>query len=513
MILPLILRNAGAMHRTLLALLAGTILAGCQMTGTPDTVEPVAVVAPPRPTVSPAEEAIGARENPRVVAEYGGVYSDPEVEVAIARVVSRLVANSDDPSRHYKVTILNSPVANAFALPGGYLYVTRGLIALTNNSSEVAAVISHEMAHVLLNHALERARVVDRVEIVERVAAEVLSDPGQSQTTRADSRLSLATFSRNQEIEADRMGITIAGRAGFDPFAASRFLDKLESYAAFRSALGKRDDAASFLASHPAALRAARSRAGRGAAVRRPRRRGRHAGDKYLDALDGMVYGDDPSEGFVRGREFLHPRLAIGFTVPPGFRLENSKEAVLAAAGEDTAMRFDGVTVDSDQAPAEYLASGWINGLVESSIRPTSINGLAAATAEAAAGDWVFRIAAVRVGGSMYRIIFADRANEAGIEKALNETLASFHRLTPTDIARLQPLRIDVVTVRPGETVASLAARMQGTERQLELFQLLNGLGPDDTVDAGPAGEARRGLARTVGKGASRAVAHAEWSR
>src|SRR3712207_1952016 len=124
------------MHRMFLALCAGALLGGCQLFGSvPESLEPVAVVAPRGP--NPAEEAIGARENARVVAEYGGVYSDPEVETAIARVVSRLVAASEDPSRHYKVTILNSPVANAFALPGGYLYVTRGLIRSEEHTSEL----------------------------------------------------------------------------------------------------------------------------------------------------------------------------------------------------------------------------------------------------------------------------------------------------------------------------------------------------------------------------------------
>lgn len=468
------------MHRIALVVLAGALVAGCQLTArVPERVEPVAVMAPRTP--SAAEEAIGARENPRVVAEYGGVYSDSAVEEAVARVVSRLVAASDDPSRTYKITILNSPVANAFALPGGYLYVTRGLIALTSNSSELAAVISHEIAHVLLNHALERARVVERVDIVERVAADVLSDPGESQSARNTSRVGLATFSRNQEIEADRMGIMIAGRAGFDPFAAARFLDKLEAYGAFRSAVGNRDDAAGFLASHPAGLErrelavaAARQFGAPGIAA--------DTDGKYMKALDGMVFGDDPSEGFVRGREFLHPRLAVGFSVPPGFRLENTKEAVLAAAGENTAMRFDGVTVDTDTSPADYLASGWINGLVEGSIRSATVNDLPVATADAAAGDWVFRIGAIRVGGSMYRIIFADRSDSALIRQALSTTLGSFRKLSPTDVARLRPLRIDVVTARAGDSVGSLAARMRGTERQQELFTLLNGLRPDTAL-------------------------------
>ena len=470
------------MLRLVLVLCAGSILAGCQLSRAPEQVEAVAVVAPRAP--SRAEEAIGARENPRVVAEYGGIYSDPDVEEAIARVVSRLVTASDDPSRHYRVTILNSPVANAFALPGGYLYVTRGLLALTNDSSELAAVLSHEMAHVLLDHAVERAKVVEQADIVERVATDIVSDPDTSQTTRANSRLSLATFSRNQEVEADRIGITIAGRAGFDPFAASRFLDKLERYANFRSALGQRDEAASFLASHPAALErrelatmVARQFGAPGV--------GERGADGYLAALDGMVYGDDPSEGFVRGREFLHPRLSIGFKVPPNFRLENTKEAVLAAAGDDTAMRFDGVTVAADTAPTEYLASGWVNGLVEDSIRETNINGLPAATAEARAGSWVFRIGAVRAGGSMYRLIFADRSDGAAIEQALDETLGSFHQLSQMEVARLRPLRIDVVQTAPGDNAATLAARMEGTERELELFQLLNGLQAGDALAPG----------------------------
>jgi len=472
------------MLRLVLVALTGALLAGCQLAGhgTPARVDPVAVVSPRIP--SAAEEAIGARENPRVVAEYGGVYEDNDLQTEVERVVARLIAASDDPSRRYKVTILNSPVANAFALPGGYLYVTRGLIALTDGSSELAAVLSHEMAHVLLDHALSRARIAEQADLVERVATDVLSDPAESRNTRDNSRVTLATFSRNQEIEADKVGITIAGRAGFDPFAASRFIDKLEAYGAFRSAIGSHDEAVGFLASHPAALErrqlalvAARQFGAPGI--------GEFTDASYMQALDGMVFGDDPSEGFVRGHEFLHPRLAIAFRVPDQYRLENTKQAVLAAAGENTAMRFDGVTVDQNITPGAYLASGWINGLVEGSIRDTTANGLPAATASAAAGAWVFRIGAVKIGGSMYRLIFADRSDSAAIDAALTATLDSFHRMTPTEVARLHPLRIDVVKVRNGDTVADLAARMQGTERSLELFRLLNSLGPNDALTPG----------------------------
>jgi predicted Zn-dependent protease len=469
-------RKATFMRKLAILVATSLTLTACQLVGggAPARVDPVAVT--PQRLPSGVEEAIGARENPRVVAEYGGVYIDADLEAALVDVVTRIVAASDDPSRQYRVTILNSPVANAFALPGGYLYVTRGLLALSDDNSELAAVLSHEIAHVIANHALERAKVVEQADIVARVASDVLSDPIARDAATVSSQMTLAKFSRNQEVAADRIGIMVAGRAGYDPFAASRFLKKLEGYAAFRSAIGADDDAANFLASHPAALER------RDLAIRTARQFGapgigETGRDAYLGSLDGMVYGDDPSEGFVRGRQFLHPRLSISFTVPSRYRLENTREAVLAAAGRDTAMRFDGVSVRANVSPADYLSSGWINGLERGTIRSIATGGgLPAAVASAAAGGWVFKIGAIRVGPTLYRLIFADRRGGDALEAALNETLATFRRLDPVEVARLRPLRIDIITVKNGDTLASLAARMRGTERRLELFRLLNGL-------------------------------------
>ena len=478
-------RKATLMRKLATLVAASLALTACQLVGggAPTRVDPVAVAGQRQP--NGLEEAIGARENPRVIAEYGGVYVDVDLEAVLVDVVARIVAASDDPSRQYRVTILNSPVANAFALPGGYLYVTRGLLALSDDSSELAAVLSHEIAHVIANHALERANVVKQADIVARVASDVLSDPIARNAATVSSQMTLAKFSRNQEVAADRIGIMIAGRAGYDPFAASRFLKKLERYAAFRSAIGADDDAVNFLASHPAALER------RDLAIRTARQFGapgigETGRDAYLGSLDGMVYGDDPSEGFVRGRQFLHPRLSISFTVPQGYQLENTREAVLAAAGRDTAMRFDGVSVPATVSPTDYLASGWINGLEQGSIRSIAIGGgLPAATASAAAGGWVFKIGAIRVGSTLYRLIFADRRGGSALEAALGQTLATFRRLDPAEVARLRPLRIDVITVNSGDTVASVAARMRGTERHLELFRLLNGLDRKSTVVPG----------------------------
>ena len=462
------------MWRALLLSAIVAVLAGCtQQLGVPGRVEPVAVAGGRLP--SGLEEAIGRRENPRVIAEYGGIYSDPGIEAELAKVVSRLVAASNDPSRRYRITILNSPVANAFALPGGYLYVTRGLLVLADDNSELAAVLSHEIAHVLANHALERARAVERSDIVEQVASSILSDPDAGRSAVANSRLTLAKFSRNQEIEADRIGIAIAASAGYDPFAASRLIDKLERYATFRSALGHEDETANFLSTHPASLER------RDLAVRAARQVGAPGiGEQdrisYLKSLDGVIFGDDPSEGFIRGRKFLHPRLAIGFEVPKGYRLENTRDAVLAAAGQNTAMRFDGVSANAAQSPADYLASGWVNGLVPGSIRSMDVNRFPVAIAAASADGWRFRIAALKTGPRMYRVIFATRDPSADIDADLNWMLATFNKLKPADIARLRPLRIDIVRARRADTIGTMARRMDAVGDGERLFLILNGL-------------------------------------
>ncbi|MDR3375310.1 MAG: M48 family metalloprotease [Ancalomicrobiaceae bacterium] len=463
--------------------LAGTILlAGCPSFAPLDTsIEPTAIaVNAPATQVQPDDP-----EHNRIVASYGGVYTDPNAATAVARSVGRLVSASDDPSQSYRITLLNSPVVNAFALPSGNLYVTRGLLALANDTSEVAAVIAHEMAHVTARHAIARQRRAEAAQELNKAVAGALQDSDQQRLALTSTQVSLARFSQIQELEADAIGIRTLGRAGFDPFAASRFLSSMARYSDYRSlkptATSNRPD---FLASHPStperigfAIRAAREIGAPGI--------GEQEREAYLQELDGMVYGDDPSEGFVRGRTFLHKALGIEFSVPSGYNLENTSKAVLASDASGAAMRFDGVSVDPATALPDYLRSGWINGLDPGSVTTTTVGEFSAATAHAAADGWTFRIGVIRAGRTVYRFIFAAQDPQASFDAAFLETLSSFHRLSPSESARLRPLHIKVYRVRPGDTVERVAEMMSGVDRKIDLFRVLNGLDQADQVEAG----------------------------
>src|SRR6185295_8179083 len=345
----------------------------------------VGLPSEPKPAVRAAAGA-SDREHQRILAAYNGAYNDPRLEGLINQTIAKLVAASDRPDLHYQVVILNSPSVNAFALQNGQVYVTRGLIALANDSSELASVLANEISHVIAQHATIREEQARQASIVDRVVNDVLSDPETGALALAKSKIKLASFSRAQEFEADGIGVSIAARAGYDPYGAVRFLGSMGRNAELRSNPGQsRIDPRSpdFLSSHPATPDRIKNAQGKARELGTP---GAGERDKaaYLAALDGMVYGEDPSEGFVRGRRFLHPKLGFTFLAPEGFVLDNTAQAVLGVKeGGGQALRFDVVSVPAEQALTTYLTSGWIENIDPKSVEEQTINGFPTATGTA----------------------------------------------------------------------------------------------------------------------------------
>ena len=431
----------------------------------------------PKPIHTVAQTPAAEREHERILASYGGSYDDPHLEGLITKIVDRLVAASDRPDQAYKVTILNSGAVNAFALPTGQLYVTRGLIALASDSSELSSVLSHEMAHVLAKHAAIREDQARQAAIVTRVVTDMSSDPELTALALAKTKLTMASFSRIQEFEADDMGVGISARAHFDPYGAARFLTSMERNAELKVGKPSFDPRTQdFLSSHPATPERIERAQTTARQYTSPENTERDR-EEYLAAIDNIVYGEDPSEGFVRGRRFLHPKLGFTFQAPENFTLDNTAQAVIGVRdGGTQAMRFDVVRVPAEQSLGDYLNSGWMENVDKASTEDISISGFPAASAAAAGDQWQFKIYALRFGSDVYRFIFATRQKTTESDRNARETVNSFRRLSLEEIQEARPLRIKVITVQPGDTVESLSHRMAGVDHPTERFRVLNGL-------------------------------------
>src|SRR5690242_19995945 len=340
-----------------IAAILGLLLSGCTSASNQHLVS----LPTPQTTPQPEREPATQREQARILATYGGEYDNARLHAMVAKTVDRLVAASERPDLKYQVIILNSPAINAFALPNGRLYVTRGLIALANDKAELASVLAHEMGHVIARHAAIREEQARQVAIIGHVVNDVLSDPQVGALALAKSKLTLASFSRAQEFEADGIGVGISARAGFDPYGATRFLTAMERNAALKASRTPSDARSQdFLSSHPATPERVQNAQANARQFTAPEG-GERDHETYLAALDGMIYGEDPSEGFVRGRRFLHPKLGFTFTAPDGFTLDNTAQAVIGVReGGTQAMRFDVVRVPGDQTLGDYLNSGWM---------------------------------------------------------------------------------------------------------------------------------------------------------
>lgn len=477
------LTRRGFLTGTSLVLVGG--LAGCVglMGGSDIATRRTGGQAPAVPAGTDPEDAvIGLREHPRIIAAYGGVYEHRRTEVMLARMVSKLLAAADQPNTQFTITILDSSEVNAFALPGGFIYVTRGILALANDLSELAAVIAHEIAHVTLRHARARSNRVRTSEIVDRVITGVLGGVIDANQTAERTAMNLAAFSQSQELEADREGIKIAARAGFDPHAAARFLTAMGRFAQFAAVPGNGGE--DFLSSHPStpdriqrAVDVARTygQPGSGTTDR--------AG--YLDAIEGIDFGDSTKQGAIVGQRYIHPQLRLTFTAPRGYSLQISNAAVVAVAGDGAALRFDSAAVPANTSLSDYLRSGWIAGLLPETVTTRTVNGIETATGRARTEQWHFHVSVARVDGEIYRFIFAGKDDTPQFRSAAQETLDSFRRTQAGDLTAIRTVKLRLVRAQSGDTADTLATRMSQLNRGRELFLVVNNLLPGDPVELG----------------------------
>jgi predicted Zn-dependent protease len=467
--------------RSLVALLLLAVLAGgC----TPGSISPQTAT-----TVAPGGDTLPSEVEKAV----GPAYPAPELQAFVNRVGQRLVSQAGVPGS-YRFVVLDQPVANAHALSNGYVFVTRGLLALMDDEAELAAAMAHELGHLTERHAAQRER---ERRVVMDAAVEAAMKSGSVTVGRSvarDGLMRLSAYSRDQELGADRVGVGYITRAGYRGDAMITLIEKLRRQSNLEDqAYGQAKDGRepSALSTHPAAddrLVALRGAAGVGVGAT-----GESGRAGYLAVIDGMSVDDAPEEGFVRGPTFQHPTMRIAFSALRDFKLFNDHEGVLGIGKDRSLLYF---SCKAGSVPGRL--DDWMRNKLQPT--PTDIQATEIGGAEAAIGarprgsdtglSQVRYVIIRRPDGICYFNLLSDGTDRDRRIAAMVAATRSFHDLTLAEAAALRPYRLRVVP-RGGGSAAAYAARMPYADLKLERLLTLNGV--DDA-----AGFARRDQVKIV---------------
>jgi predicted Zn-dependent protease len=444
--------------------------------------------------ITQSEAQMGAQYHPQLMAEFGGAMTGSQAQY-VEQVGKRIAVQSGlgNAETAFTVTLLNSPVHNAFAVPGGYVYSTRQLVTLMNNEAELAGVLGHEVGHVAARHSQRRQQTAQRNSILGVLGAigssVLLGGAGEtlSRTFLEGSQLLTLRFSRQQELEADDLGIRYLAQAGYDPNAMSTVLASLAAQNALDARIqGRSASVPEWASTHPdpaGRVQTASTKA-RGLASGTTNR------DTFLSRIDGLRYGDDPAQGMIEGSTFIHPELMLSFTAPQGFMMVNSTRAVsINGQGGQAQMSMAAYNGNLETYVRQQFAAlgGQNSTLAPQNMQRTTINGLPAAvgTARVTSGGNQVDVTVVGYEFTRDRAYHFAAITPAGRAAVFNPMFQSMRRITQAEASSVVPRRIQVVTVQRGDSVASLARRMDYPSAQVERFRVLNALGSNQEVAPG----------------------------
>jgi predicted Zn-dependent protease len=412
--------------------------------------------------LSEAEEvAIGQQQDVEIRREMG-VYDDPELQRYVSDIGQQLARVSHRPNLPWSFTVVDNPAINAFALPGGYIYLTRGILAYLDDEAELAGVLGHEIGHVTARHAAQAYTRQAQASIgLTILSIFVPSTAPFTDLGAAGLSVLFLRHGREAELEADRLGVEYGSGAGFDPAGVPRFLATLARV----NRLTERG-VPNWLSTHPdpgSRVVKAEPVAGKfGSDAARAVNR-----DQYLDRIRGLVFGDRVEDGVVRGNEFLHPLLRLGVTFPEGWELTNTPEAVMAQEPGTTHFM---VLQQVEQPRGASIAETAVEAMRRSGYtvvdgRLDRINGNEAHIGvyrgnAKDVGRVTMRAAHIAVGRQLYVVAgFAPEKEFEQVDKDIAPALQTFRQLTPAEASKIRPNRIDFHVVRPGDSWQSIAAR------------------------------------------------------
>ena len=439
------------------------------------------------------EKEIGA-EAAKDIEQTMGLVDDAALVAYVESVGQRLAAQSPRRDVVYHFFVADAPEPNAFALPGGYVYVTRGLLALVNTEDELACVIGHEIGHVAARHSVQQVSRSAPFAIITGITAGVtsLASPLLGQVVGGvgglASGLILSPFNRDQEREADRIGQQLSAKTGWDPIAMSTFLQTLSREENLRGETSRRF---SFLASHPSTP----ERVSNTQAYARELTRVAEAPitpthDAFLRRLDGIVVGPLAADGVFDGRAFLHPDLDFTVRFPENWKTQNSRSQVAAAAPDGNALIIlNGVAKGDDPLDGARALEKAAQAPVVDKTSRTTIGGLKAArtrlTARSDSGPLSVEFAWIAYRGHIYQLAGMTPIGNAGqLTPVFDAVAESFRALRPAERAGIREDRLRIIEARSGESLGNLVSRAKGTWSP-EMTAVANALTVQDQLDKG----------------------------
>jgi predicted Zn-dependent protease len=464
-------------------ILSGLLLQACSTNPATGKQQFTALMSPQQ------ENTVGAQEHEKIVKQYG-LYEDARVNNYVREIGNRVTQKTERPDVKYKFYVLDSPIVNAFALPGGYIYISRGLLALANNEAQVAAVLAHEAGHITGRHSAERYSRGVVTSLGAGVLGAVLGSKEASQALGVGANLYLSSYSRSQENEADTLGLRYMTQGGYDPDEMAAFLSALQAQSGLDARLAGRDAnaGASYFSTHPATGDRVRKTAAEAKAyVDSDLKRQ----NEYLNKIDGMVYGDSAEQGFTRGQTFYHPKIGFSFKAANGYRFINQTNQIIVTANNGSVVLFDMAKRSNGQSAASYIKQSWLKNKAGLKVENTTVNGMNAASASfdgTVNGKAVtLRVMAIEFKPgtfARFQVAIPKGASSSMIDD-LKRTTYSFKHMTDAEKNKIKPYRLRVVNAKKGDTIASLANRLPYEDRKEERFRVLNSLLPNEALVVG----------------------------
>lgn len=411
--------------------------------------------------VSESQEVSMGKEYDKQVQGSLGLYDNAELERYVQDLGTRIAAKTERANLPWTFRVVDDPVVNAFALPGGFIYVTRGILAHVTDEAQLAGILGHEIGHVTAKHSVNSMSNQLLAQLGLGIGMILAPEELQKYGDLASTALNLLflKFSRDDESQADHLGVRYMARIDKDPGELIDVMNMLERVS--RASGGGRIP--EWLATHPNPANRAEQIRSEIDTMQRRWTTAKVKSDGYLDRLNGLTFGDNPREGYFAGNSFFHPELKFRFDFPPGWKTANQKQAVLAQSqGGDAVLQITLANATSaDAASTEFFSQ---QGLTSGQRQTATINGLRSSGGDFSAsteqGTVAGKATFIENQGKVYQILgYSSQEKWPAYESVVSGAARSFNRLTDPAVLSVQPLKIKIVTLSQAMTLEQFAQK------------------------------------------------------